>query len=71
MIGSDEKYMMFICPSFTTDEVYEIWIDKETGVLRCSCLDSTCRHKQDKITNESKRLCKHGMAVLRLARLLD
>lgn len=66
--GADNDEYMFSTDSWSgTGEEYVITISKRTGVVSCSCMDATCRRKQDLITAKEPRICKHAQAVLRWA----
>lgn len=64
--GYDNDYCWFTQQSWTTPGVeYTQDICKRTGIMSCSCMDSVCRHKRDRIHAKQPRLCKHCLAVLR------
>jgi hypothetical protein len=65
-VGADNDEWQFTTPSWSgTGEEYTVIVCKRTGLVSCTCKDAVCRRKQDLITNNPKRLCKHAEGLLR------
>lgn len=69
--GADSERIYYHTKSWTRPSdgiTHDIWIDKETGMIYCSCEDATCRkkagHAMDEEPNESA--CKHVRALQKM-----
>ena len=66
--GADADSYLFSTDSWTgSGEEYVIEISKRDGMVRCTCLDASCRRKTDRVDAKEPRICKHARAVLRWA----
>jgi hypothetical protein len=59
--GADNDFQYYSTPSWSGEPVeYDITVCKADGIVKCSCMDSTCRKKSGYVLDEKgNTACKH------------